>query len=91
VPQDRTKDYCLMKKLMEAVGATAGPEQLLGKDTNGPMSKEYRPKSDEHILSMVYDDGKTWFTCIAQTNQELWPKLGDGVRKAAYRGGWKPA
>jgi integrase len=23
---------------------------------------------------------------------ELWPKLGDGeVRKAAYRGGWKPA
>jgi hypothetical protein len=24
--------------------------------------------------------------------RELWPKLGDGfVRKAAYRGGWKPA
>ena len=24
--------------------------------------------------------------------EELWPKLGDGfVRKAAYRGGWKPA
>jgi hypothetical protein len=23
---------------------------------------------------------------------ELWPKLGDGsVRRAAYRGGWKPA
>jgi hypothetical protein len=25
-------------------------------------------------------------------SDELWPKLGDGsVRKAAYRGGWKPA
>jgi hypothetical protein len=23
---------------------------------------------------------------------ELWPKLGDGcLRRAAYRGGWKPA
>jgi hypothetical protein len=31
------------------------------------------------------------FTLVAQTS-ELCPKLGDdGVREAAYRGGWKPA
>ena len=29
---------------------------------------------------------------LVRLQSELWPKLGDGsVRKAAYRGGWKPA
>ena len=69
MPPDRTKDYCLMRRVTEAVMATAGAEQLLGKDTNGPMSREYNPKNGEHILSIVYDDEKTCFTCIAQSNR----------------------
>jgi hypothetical protein len=29
---------------------------------------------------------------VTPLKTELWPKLGDGsVRRAAYRGGWKPA
>jgi len=32
------------------------------------------------------------FAGLALVGLELWPNLGDdGVRKAAYRGGWKPA
>ena len=32
------------------------------------------------------------FLLPPDAKDELWPNLGDGgVRKAAYRGGWKPA
>ena len=32
------------------------------------------------------------YTKSGSGSREIWPKLGDGgLRKAAYRGGWKPA
>src|SRR5215208_7069209 len=44
------------------------------------------------ILRLVFHLALRQAEGFARSVLELWPNLGDGdVRKAAYRGGWKPA
>ncbi len=55
---------------------------------NGFLNYFAVPTNSRAINSFYRHVG--WYWCRAL--QELWPKLGDGsVRRAAYRGGWKPA
>jgi hypothetical protein len=42
--------------------------------------------------SLKWDYRHLQFGTPMPSGTELWPNLGDdGLRKAAYRGGWKPA
>ncbi len=43
----------------------------------------------KHAMSFVEHE---WAVSEMKAARELWPKLGDGgLRRVAYRGGWKPA
>lgn len=56
-----------------------------------PLNAEQRRDLLE-IVDDRYDKGSLLITSQVPVSRELWPKLGDGVvRRAAYRGGWKPA